>query len=81
MKSLPLWSNWNTPEQNLKKLLTCTKVPKLLFMLQDRLQRKNSVRTMDLISLAVDGVAGFSKEIVKFFAITGVISVILIFLR
>jgi hypothetical protein len=36
---------------------------------------------MNLISLAVDGVAGFSREIVKFVAITGVISVILIFLH
>jgi hypothetical protein len=36
---------------------------------------------MDLISLAVDGMAGFSREIVKFFAITGIISVILIFLH
>jgi hypothetical protein len=36
---------------------------------------------MDLISLAADLMEGFSKENVKFFAITGVISVILIFLR
>jgi hypothetical protein len=35
---------------------------------------------MNLISLAADGVAGFSREIVKFFAIICVISAILIIL-
>ena len=35
---------------------------------------------MDLISLTLDGMAGFSREIVKFFAIISVISAILIIL-
>jgi hypothetical protein len=66
--------------QNLKKHLRCTKVPKLLFMVLHLHQRKNNGWTMDLISLTLDGMAGFSREIVKFFAIISVISAILIIL-
>jgi hypothetical protein len=67
-----LFSDFGAEFVSMKKNYVC-------FLLSSGLHISGGVELeMDLISLTLDGIAGFSREMVKFFVIFCVISAILI---